>query len=129
MTENLKICPFCGSEAEIIGYDDGMYQCVCQNCKSTQGVFYDFPEEAAFAWNNRPIEDLKDDENAWLEKNLKDYNRVMLENARLREALEFYALGKHLLKASGVVCDAYDIVSGQVENGKYAKEVLEGCAK
>ena len=88
MTENLKICPFCGSEAEIIGYDDGMYQCVCQNCKSTQGVFYDFPAEAAFAWNNRPIEDLKDDENAWLEKNLKDYNRVMLENARLREALE-----------------------------------------
>ena len=88
MTENLKICPFCGSEAEIIGYDDGMYQCVCQNCKSTQGVFYDFPEEAAFAWNNRPIEDLKDDENAWLEKNLKDYNRVMLENVRLREALE-----------------------------------------
>ena len=51
------------------------------------------------------------------------------ENKRLREALEFYALGKHLLKASGVVCDAYDIVSGQVENGKYAKEVLEGCAK
>ena len=88
MTENLKICPFCGSEAEIIGYDDGMYQCVCKNCKSTQGVFYDFPEEAAFAWNNRPIEDLKDDENAWLEKNLKDYNRVMLENARLRESLE-----------------------------------------
>ena len=51
------------------------------------------------------------------------------ENKRLREALEFYALGKHLLKASGVVCDAYDIVSGHVENGKYAQEVLEGCAK
>ena len=51
------------------------------------------------------------------------------ENKRLREALEFYALGKHLLKASGVVYDAYDIVSGQVENGKYAQEVLEGCAK
>ena len=51
------------------------------------------------------------------------------ENARLREALEFYALGQHLRKASGVVYDAYDIVSGQVENGKYAKEVLEGCAK
>ena len=52
------------------------------------------------------------------------------ENKRLREALEFYALGKHLLKASGVVvCDAYDLVSGKVENGKYAQEVLEGCAK
>lgn len=52
------------------------------------------------------------------------------ENKRLREALEFYALGKHLLKASGVVvCDAYDLVSGQVENGKYAQEALKGCAK
>ena len=52
------------------------------------------------------------------------------ENKRLREALEFYALGKHLLKASGVVvCDAYDLVSGKVENGKYAQEALKGCAK
>ena len=51
------------------------------------------------------------------------------ENKRLREALEFYALGKHLLKASGVVCDAYDLVSGRVENGKYAREVFEGCEK
>ena len=53
-----------------------------------------------------------------------------VENKRLREALEFYALGKHLLKASGVVvCDAYDLVSGNVENGKYAQEALKGCAK
>ena len=55
--------------------------------------------------------------------------KLEAENKRLREALEFYAHGKHLLKASGVVCDAYDIVSGQVENGKYAREVFEGCEK
>lgn len=69
MTEELKRCPFCG-EVEMLGYDDGMYQCVCRNCESAQGGFYDFPEEAAFAWNTRPIE-----------------NELEAENARLREAL------------------------------------------
>ena len=124
MTENLKRCPFCGSEAEIIGYDDGMYQCVCQNCKSTQGVFYDFPEEAAFAWNNRPIEDLKDDENAWLEKNLKDYNHVMLENARLREALEFYA-NTDVYE----YYDKYESTAIQNEGGQKAREALKELLK
>ena len=66
-----------------------------------------------------------DEENKLPEKT----GKLESENKRLREALEFYALGKHLLKASGVVCDAYDLVSGKVENGKYAQEVLEGCAK
>ena len=76
-------------------------------------MFFDSPEEVPEEWNARPIE-----------------KELEAENARLREALEFYALGKHLLKASGVVvCDAYYLVSGQVENGKYAQEVLEGCAK
>ena len=53
------------------------------------------------------------------------------ENKRLREALAFYAHGKHLWKADerDPACDAYDLVSGRVENGKYAQEVLEGCAK
>ena len=77
MTENLKICPFCGSEAEIIGYDDGMYQCVCQNCKSTQGVFYDFPEEAAFAWNNRPIEEEQAAEIARLLGNIEAIKKIV----------------------------------------------------
>ena len=57
MTEQLKPCPFCGGEAVMLGEDDGMYQCVCRNCESVQGGFYDFPEEAAFAWNTRPLED------------------------------------------------------------------------
>ena len=69
--------------------------------------------------------------NAWKiqQQAFRGMKYAQKENARLREALEFYAHGKHLLKASGVVCDAYDLVSGKVENGKYAQEVLKGCAK
>lgn len=110
MTENLKRCPFCGGEAKCIEFY-GLYHVICCNCHIA-GKDCPRRESAVSAWNNRPIEDAQ-----------------ASEIKRLREALEFYALGKHLLKASGVVCDAYDIVSGQVENGKYAREVLEGCAK
>lgn len=96
MTENLKPCPFCGSEAEL-RFSEGesgkrYYWIPCKKCSCCQTIF-DTPQEAVSAWNSRPIEDLKDDENAWLEKNLKDYNRVMLENARLREALEEISRG------------------------------------
>ena len=54
---NLKPCPFCGGKAEIIGYDNGMYQCVCRKCNGTQDNFFDSAEEAAYAWNKREIED------------------------------------------------------------------------
>ena len=113
MTEKLKLCPFCGGEAFLVDDDEKNYGVfiACSKCCSSSGIFKT-KDEALIAWNSRPIE-----------------NELEAENARLREALEFYAHGKHLLKASGVVCDAYDIVSGQVENGKYAQEVLEGCAK
>lgn len=97
MTEQLKPCPFCGSEAEL-RFSEGesgkrYYWIPCKKCSCCQTIF-DTPQEAVSAWNNRPIEDLKDDENTRLEKNLKDYNRVMLENARLREALQMIATEK-----------------------------------
>ena len=117
MTENLKRCPFCGGEAKCIEFY-GLYHVICCNCY-VAGKDCSTRESAVSAWNTRPIEDELHGRIEELES----------ENKRLREALEFYALGKHLLKASSVVCDAYDIVSGQVENGKYAQEVLEGCAK
>ena len=82
MTENLKRCPFCGSEAEIIGYDDGMYQCVCRNCESVQGGFYDFPEEAAFAWNARPIENELNEKIEKLERENHIFRLDLAEIAR-----------------------------------------------
>lgn len=111
MTEELKPCPFCGGEAKCIEFY-GLYHVICCNC-NIAGKDCPRRESAVSAWNARHIE-----------------NELEAENKRLREALEFYALGKHLLKASGVVvCDAYDLVSGKVENGKYAQEALKGCAK
>ena len=110
MTEELKRCPFCGGTANI-AKGQIEFWAYCPHC-GVQTELYETEREVVDAWNARQIEDKKD-------KEIK----------RLREALEFYALGKHLRKESGVVCDAYDIVSGKVENGKYAQEVLKGCAK
>lgn len=91
MTEELKPCPFCGGSGSYSNAGFG-FIVKCRKCGSKTSI-QESGKEAADAWNNRSIEDLKDDENAWLEKNLKDYNRVMLENARLREALEEIARG------------------------------------
>lgn len=111
MTENLKRCPFCGGKVRLES-SHGFNYVLCKKCKSEYypASFGDL-KKAVAAWNNRPIEDEKDK-----------------ENKRLREALEFYAHGKHLWDADerDPACDSYDIVSGQVENGKYAMEVLEG---
>ena len=72
MTETkLNHCPFCGSEAVILGEDDGMYQVVCPNCAANIDN-YDYEKEvAAEKWNKRKIE----------------YAQAA-ENKRLREALE-----------------------------------------
>ena len=112
MTENLKRCPFCGGEAKCIEFY-GLYHVICCDCHIA-GKDCPRRESAVSAWNARQIE-----------------NELEAENARLREALAFYAHGKHLWEADerDPACDAYDLVSGRVENGKYAREVFEGCAK
>lgn len=86
---------------------------ICCNCHIS-GKDCPRRESAVSAWNNRPIEDAQ-----------------AAEIKRLREALAFYAHGKHLWEADerDPDCDAYDLVSGRVENGKYAREVFEGCEK
>lgn len=111
MTEQLKPCPFCGKKPEIIGYDDEMYQVICRDCDGTQDTFFDSPEEAAKAWNTRPIEDelhgkigKLESENKRLKKKLDEALRQRDFNAGLvlgfqervkkqREALEKIARG------------------------------------
>ena len=73
MTENLKRCPFCGSEAEFNSDEFGEGVC-CKSCGATlhNGVYGEEGRKLASAdWNARPIED-----------------ELEAENARLREALE-----------------------------------------
>ena len=71
MTENLKRCPFCGSEAEFNSDEFGEGVC-CKSCGATlrNGVYGDYGRKLAAAdWNARPIEGelLKKYENALLE--------------------------------------------------------------
>ena len=73
MTECLKSCPFCGSEAEFNSDEFGEGVC-CKSCGATMrnGVYGECGRKLAAAdWNARPIE-----------------NELQAENKRLREALE-----------------------------------------
>ena len=47
----LKLCPFCGGEAEILNVDD-RYTAKCRSCFCGTGEYKD-PERAAEAWNRR----------------------------------------------------------------------------
>ena len=79
MTENLKRCPFCGSEAEFNSDEFGEGVC-CKSCGATQhnGVYGEEGRKLASAdWNTRPIED----------ELREKIEKLEAENARLREAL------------------------------------------
>lgn len=80
MTENLKRCPFCGSEAEFNSDEFGEGVC-CKSCCATMhnGVYGEEGRKLASAdWNARPIENELNEKIEKLER----------ENKRLREALE-----------------------------------------
>ena len=79
-TENLKRCPFCGSEAEFNSDEFGEGVC-CKSCGASlsNGVYGEEGRKLASAdWNARPIEDELHGKIEKLER----------ENKRLREALE-----------------------------------------
>ena len=79
MTEEVKTCPFCGGEAKCIEFY-GLYHVICCNCHIA-GKDCSTRESAVSAWNTRPIEDLKDDENARLQEALE----VILDEAQKDE--------------------------------------------
>ena len=58
MPEELKICPFCGSKAELHSnkeYDTHIVECKNNFCMASYmiGMKYDTEEEAKTAWNRR----------------------------------------------------------------------------
>lgn len=54
MSETLKPCPFCGSEAKIVHFSQDACYVKCENydCMAGQKV-YDTKADAIAAWNNR----------------------------------------------------------------------------
>ena len=128
MSEEIKLkpCPFCGGEAEMLGDDDRMYQVFCPNCKATIVNFDDEKEVAAEKWNKRTTEK---DLNEQIGRFKKYAEALENEIKELREALTFYAKGKHLgledwqteqiLKDDDVFAESY------VETGKRAREALK----
>lgn len=55
MTE-LKPCPFCGGEAELIDKYEGVFWIICKGCLCESG-FVKTKEEAINAWNRRADDD------------------------------------------------------------------------
>lgn len=50
MNFELKPCPFCGGEAQLIGHSP--YSITCRKCRATT-VICNTPDDAIKAWNNR----------------------------------------------------------------------------
>ena len=126
----LKPCPFCGGEAEII--DDAMGTISrCRRCgaENGNGVYGEGGYKlAAKDWNSRPIEDDLNEQIGRFKKYAEALENKIKE---LREALTFYAKGEHLgledwqieqiLKDDDVFAESY------VETGKRAREALREC--
>lgn len=86
MSEELKKCPFCGADPDIIVQDydieDPYYVVACTNCNMSHSSSDD--EDVAIRnWNDHPIEDAQAARIAELEA----------ERDRLREALQIIASG------------------------------------
>ena len=98
----LKPCPFCGGKAKCIEYY-GLFHVICCDCYIA-GRDRPSIDGAIEAWNTRPIEDA-----------------LKAENARFREALEFYA--------KEIIYQVYsDGIPTEVEQdgGSFARQVLKG---
>ena len=79
MTENLKRCPFCGSEAEFNSDEFGEGVC-CKSCGSTMsnGVYGEEGRKLASAdWNARPIENELNAEIARLRGNIEAIKKIV----------------------------------------------------
>lgn len=124
MTENLKRCQFCGSEAEFNSDEFGEGVC-CKSCGATihNGVYGEEGRKLVSAdWNARLIE------NELIEK----IKKLEAENARLREALEFYAEldGNGIQLYGDMDSNALEFVDGDSQIfGTIAKDALKGNEK
>lgn len=81
MNDELRPCPFCGGDAEIIEIDDGENaggSCVqCKQCLASGNVEFDRKENFVANWNRRAA--------------VNALPELLAERDRLREALKIFA--------------------------------------
>ena len=102
MTEEVKRCPFCGSEARVERINlgkQGLFRVICPECLTATTHLREDEKNAVSDWNSRSIEDAlqkeldeaREDNADNMEYHVAERERLKSENARLRKALFFYA--------------------------------------
>jgi hypothetical protein len=79
----LKSCPFCESKAEHYSFNYRKHTVRCTYCLADCGE-HDTPERAAFVWNSRPNEFVKDKE---IEQLTAEVERLKGDNQVYRDML------------------------------------------
>ena len=95
MDEQLKSCPFCGSESQIMDNTAGGFSVECKKCSAEIGNnyesvnskgLYENHDSAVAGWNNRHLPEGCTPEDA---KKLREFNHdLAAENQKLRDLLK-----------------------------------------
>lgn len=150
MTEDLKPCPFCGGKEVKLFKEGSIWVVECLQCLAKVGATLE--ADALDFWNYRPKEErlgeqiremkqkndalkreileTREDNCENMEYHLAERERLMVENARLREALEFYAeLGGSGIQLYGEMdSEALEFDDGEsFPFGKKARDALKGA--
>ena len=91
MTENLKRCPFCGSEARVERINlgkEGLFRVICPECLTGTTHLQEEEKNAVAEWNSRPIEDaLQKELDESREDNVDNMEYHVAERERLKKEI------------------------------------------
>lgn len=96
MTENLKRCPFCGSEARVEKINlgkQGLFRVICPECLTATTHLREDEKNAVAEWNSRPIENEQSAEIARLRGSIEAIKKILDDRRPLSisDAAQIYA--------------------------------------